>query len=224
VLSIVIPTLDSAATLESALDALAEGGDRVAEIVVADGGSRDGTRDIAARRGARVVSAARGRGAQLAAGAQAATQPWLLFVHADTRLAPGWADAAARFAAAPENERRAGYFRFTLDDDSAAARRLEAVVGWRCRLLALPFGDQGLVIGRAFYDALGGFRPLPLMEDVDMVRRVGRRRLAVLDAAAVTSAWRYRRGGYLRRSARNLLCLGLFFLGVPPRALVRLYG
>ena len=80
------------------------------------------------------------------------------------------------------------------------------------------------MIARAFYDALGGFRPLPLMEDVELVRRIGGARLTLLDAAAVTSAERYRRVGYLRRSARNLTCLGLYFAGLPTRAIARLYG
>ncbi|MEE8246899.1 MAG: glycosyl transferase family 2, partial [Alphaproteobacteria bacterium] len=88
----------------------------------------------------------------------------------------------------------------------------------------LPYGDQGLLIHRDLYSRVGGFRPLPLMEDVDIVRRIGARRLVVLEAAALTSAARYRRAGYLRRSLRNLACLGLYFLGVPPRLLVRLYG
>ncbi len=223
-LSVIIPTLDSEASLAGALDALADGESLVGEVIVADGGSRDGTAALAARRGARVVPAARGRGAQLAAGGLAARRPWLLFLHADTRLAPGWADAVARFVGAPGNERRAAAFRFALDDDAAAARRLEAVVAWRSRALGLPYGDQGLLIARAFYQSLGGFRPLPLMEDVELVRRIGRRRLTLLDAAAMTSAARYRRGGYVRRPARNLMCLGLYFLGLPPRAIARFYG
>ena len=223
-LGVVVPALDSAAGLGRCLDALGEGGTLVGEVVVADGGSRDTTREIAARHGARVVDAAQGRGAQLAVGADATTRPWLLFLHADTRLAPGWAEAARRFIADPGNAARAAAFRFTLDDDAPAARRLEAVVAWRSRALALPYGDQGLLIARAFYDAIGGFRPLPLMEDVDLVRRVGRARLTLLDAAAVTSAERYRRAGYLRRSARNLMCLGLYFAGLPTRAIARLYG
>ncbi len=223
-LSVVIPALDAAGGLDRALDALAGADGLVREVVVADGGSRDGTAALATRRGARVVAAPRGRGAQLAAGAAAAAQPWLLFLHADTRLGPGWPLAARRFAEAPGNAGRAAVFRFALDDATPAARRLEALVAWRCRAFALPYGDQGLLISRAFYDALGGFRPLPLMEDVDMVRRIGRRRLEVLDADAVTSAARFQSTGYLRRSARNLACVGLYFLGLPPRALVRLYG
>ncbi|MBD0271428.1 MAG: glycosyl transferase family 2, partial [Acetobacteraceae bacterium] len=93
-----------------------------------------------------------------------------------------------------------------------------------CRALALPYGDQGLLIPRALYEAVGGFRPLPLMEDVDLVRRLGRGRLAALPVAAVTSAERWRREGWRLRSARNLACLSLWFLGVRPEAIKRLYG
>ncbi|MCH7889782.1 MAG: glycosyltransferase, partial [Proteobacteria bacterium] len=92
-LSVVIPTLDSAVSLGRTLDALAEDAGLAREIIVADGGSRDGTVALAERRGARVVAAAGGRGAQLAAGAAAAARPWLLFLHADTRLDPGWTQA-----------------------------------------------------------------------------------------------------------------------------------
>jgi rSAM/selenodomain-associated transferase 2 len=221
VLSIVIPTLDAASGLQATLAALAEG---EADIVIADGGSTDGTPALTTSRGARVVTAPRGRGAQLAAGADAARGEWLLFLHADTRLAAGWRAVVERFMAAPENGARAGYFRYVLDDDADAARRLERVVAWRCRRLALPYGDQGLLLSRALYDAVGGFRPIVLMEDVDIVRRLGRARLVALDHAAVTSAARYRRDGYLRRSARNLVCLSAWFLGIDPRRIARLYG
>jgi hypothetical protein len=119
---------------------------------------------------------------------------------------------------------RAGYFRFALDDPSPVARRLERMVAWRCRALALPYGDQGLLIPRALYRAVGGFRPIPIMEDVDLVRRLGRRRLVALPAEALTSAERWRRDGWTWRSARNLVCLALWFLGVPPRLIRRLYG
>ncbi len=223
-LGVVVPTLDSAAGLGRCLDALGEGGSLVGEVVVADGGSRDATREIARRHGARVVDASSGRGAQLAAGAAATTRPWLLFLHADTWLAPGWAEAARGFIADPGNATRAAAFRFALDDDAPAARRLEAVVAWRSRALALPYGDQGLLIARAFYDSLGGFRPLPIMEDVDLVRRIARRRLILLAPPLVTSAERYRHAGYLKRSARNLTCLGLYFAGLPTRTIARIYG
>jgi len=224
-LGVVIPALNAAATIEATLAALRADGARFAlDIVVVDGGSGDDTMARAAAHGARTITAPRGRGGQLAAGAAAVDGDWLLFVHADTRLDAGWHDAAAALAQSPDNARRAGYCRFALDDDDAAARRLERLVAWRAHRLGLPYGDQGLLISRAFHHDLGGYRPLPLMEDVDLVRRIGRRRLVALPVAARTSAARYRRGGYLRRSARNLLCLGLYFLGVPPRILQRIYG
>jgi rSAM/selenodomain-associated transferase 2 len=222
-LSIVIPTLDAAASLPATLASLRERPDT--EIVIADGGSSDATSVLARAAGATVVRAPRGRGSQLAAGAAAARGDWLLFLHADTLLAPGWGRAVDAFMAGDGagDGACAGYFRFVLDDTGPAARRLERLVAWRCRVLGLPYGDQGLLIARRSYEAVGGFRPLVLMEDVDLARRLGRRRLVGIDHPAITSAARYRRAGYRRRSARNLLCLGLYFLGLPPRALARLY-
>jgi len=220
-----MPTLNVAHCLERACAAVAQadGGAITTEIIVADGGSTDGTQRLAREVGARVVDAPRGRGSQLAAGAAVAGGEALLFLHADTVLAAGWAAEAAAFLADRANREHAAYFRFALDDDRAAARRIERAVRWRCRLLGLPFGDQGLLIGREFYLALGGFRPLPLMEDVDLVRRIGRRRLVALDVVALTSADRYRRDGFLLRPARNFLCLSLYMLGASPELIARLY-
>jgi rSAM/selenodomain-associated transferase 2 len=219
-LSAIIPALDEAHRLPACLAALKAA---APELLVADGGSTDKTAEAASAGGARVIKSARGRGAQLAAGAAAAKGDWLLFLHADTRPEPGWEAAARRFMADPGNAGRAAYFAFALDDSSPAARRLERLVAWRCRVLGLPYGDQGLLIAGEHYRRLGGFRPLPLMEDVDIIRRIGRRNLICLGVRAVTSAEKWRREGWLRRSSRNLLCLGLYFLGVPPRALAQLY-
>ncbi|MGO8915192.1 MAG: TIGR04283 family arsenosugar biosynthesis glycosyltransferase [Stellaceae bacterium] len=224
-LSIVIPALDAAGTLRAALASLEEGRDAglVREVLVVDGGSGDATVALARDGGARVLVAPRGRGLQLAVGAASATGAWLLFLHADTRLARGWSGPVGDFLAQSADRRQAAYFRLRLDDAAPAARRLEAAVRWRCRALALPYGDQGLLLPAALYRALGGFRELPLMEDVDLARRLGRDRLVPLAADAVTSAERYRRDGYIARPLRNLGCLALYFLGVPPRLLQRLY-
>ena len=217
-LSVIIPTLNAERTLVAAIAALGP----VAEIVVADCGSTDTTRAIAVASGARVIQAPRGRGPQIAAGIAAASHPWLLILHADTRLQPGWRPAAeAHMAAGPG---KAAYFRFALDSDDPRARRLERLVAWRCRVLALPYGDQGLLIHRDLLAQTGGMRPLPLMEDVDLIRRLGRRRLASLAADALTSADKWRRDGWNIRSVRNLFCLTLWFAGVPPRWILRLYG
>jgi rSAM/selenodomain-associated transferase 2 len=222
-LSVVVPTLDAAAELPATLAAL-EDAELVREIVIADGGSTDDTVALARGAGARIVIASPGRGTQLAAGAAAASGDWLLFLHADCRLMPGWERVVAAFVAAPGAMGRAGYFAFALDDASRAARRLEQIVAWRCRAFALPYGDQGLLIAGTLYHKVGGFAALPLMEDVDLVRRLGRRRLMPLGLPVCASARRYRQGGYIRRPLRNLLCLSLYFMHVPARHIARLYG
>ncbi len=218
-LSVVIPALNAARFLPATLAALGSGAD---EVVVVDGGSGDATRDIAADAGAVVCAAPRGRGIQLSQGIAAATGDWLLLLHADTCLQAGWEPAARAFMAEPAS--RAAYFRLALNSRDPRARRLERLVAWRSRTFGLPYGDQGLLLPRRLLAAVGGIRPLPLMEDVDLVRRIGRARLAALDIAAVTSAERWERDGWLARSARNLACLSLYFAGVPPRWLARLYG
>jgi rSAM/selenodomain-associated transferase 2 len=218
-LSIVVPALDAASYLPGSLGAVAGTGD----ILVVDGGSRDDTAVLSRALGARVIAAPRGRGAQLAAGIAATRGDWLLLLHADTKLGPGWREAAQSFLEQPDSRDRAVYFRFALDSGHPWARRLERAVAWRSRALGLPYGDQGLLIAREFLARLGGVRPLALMEDVDLVRRIGRRRLVALDVPAVTSAARWERDGWRWRSARNLGCLALYFLGVPADKLARFY-
>lgn len=219
-LSVVIPALNAAETLPATLASVRGA---AGEMIVADGGSADRTRDVAEAEGARVIESAAGRGPQMIAGAGEARGDWLLFLHADTVLTEGWADAAEGFTAAPENAKRAAYFRFALDDDSGAARRLERLVALRNRALGLAYGDQGLLIARDFYDSLGGFAPWPLFEDVDLVRRIGAKRLTRLPADAVTSAAAFRKQGYLRRSARNLTLLARYYAGASPEKLARAY-
>lgn len=218
-LTVIIPTLNAGQTLAAALASVAG----VLEIIVADGGSDDETLAIAGSVGARIVTSAPGRGRQLDLGVNDATGDWLLFLHADTALAAGWRRAAADHMGTPASSGRAAYFRFSLDDLSWQARVLEAMVAIRCAIFRLPYGDQGLLISRRLFNDMGGFRGLPLMEDVDLVRRLGRRRLAPLSVAARTSADRWRRAGWARRSLRNLSCLMLYFAGVAPARIARLY-
>jgi rSAM/selenodomain-associated transferase 2 len=217
-LSVIIPALDANDLLPAAVARLR--GDLVGEIIIADGGTVPAPSRLGD--GVTVITGDSGRGQQLHAGAAAAAGDWLLFLHADTRLADGWREAVRDHVR--DHPGKAAFFRFVLDDASPAARRLERIVALRCRLLALPYGDQGLLISRRLYEAVGGFRPIPLMEDVDIIRRIGRARLRRLDVAAVTSAARYRREGYLRRMGRNLVCLSLFYAGVSPDRIRKLYA
>lgn len=217
-LAVIIPTLNAASGLDATIAALGP----VRRLLVVDGGSTDATLDLAARLGAGTLRAPKGRGQQLGAGIAAAGAGWMLLLHADTRLEPGWREAARTHM--DQDVMRAGYFRFGLDSAAPQARRLERAVAWRCRTLGLPYGDQALLVHAELLKAVGGMRPLPLMEDVDLVRRIGRHRLRALAPRAITSARKWERDGWHRRSARNLMCLTLWFLGVPPRLIARLYG
>lgn len=222
-LSVVIPTLNAAESLPRALAPLVRGAWEgvIKEVIVVDGGSTDETCAIADAAGCTVLDAPRGRGRQLCAGAAAARGAWLLFLHADTALEEGWLEEAAAFMA--RDAQKAAAFRFAFDADEPAARRVAFWVRLRCAVLKLPYGDQGLLISRTLYDAVGGYAPLPLMEDVDLVRRIGARRLRMLRSRAITSAARYRRDGYMRRALRNIWLVAQFYLGADPARLARKY-
>jgi rSAM/selenodomain-associated transferase 2 len=228
-ISVVIPALNAEACLPDTLSALipatVEG--IVREVILVDGGSEDHTREIADAAGAEVLVASPGRGGQLVAGAARAKHPWLLFLHADTVLDLGWEREAAHFMERVDTGRArpaAAAFRFALDDDGVAPRCIEGLVRLRCSALRLPYGDQGLLVPRRLYDKVGGYRELPVMEDLDLVRRLGSRSIRLLRARAVTSARRYRRDGYLRRALKNQMCLVLYALNVPAARISQFYG
>jgi rSAM/selenodomain-associated transferase 2 len=227
-ISVIIPTLNAESGLAAALTSLVPAAVQglVREVIIVDGGSSDRTLKIADQAGATVIRSASGRGRQLAAGAEAARMPWLLFLHADTVLEEGWEREASAFIERVEVMQRpvsAAAFRFALDDLGLKPRLIEAGVALRCALFRLPYGDQGLLVPQQLYRSVGGYREMPLMEDVDLLWRIGRSQRVILRARAVTSAVRYQRDGYIKRPLRNLACLSLYFLRVPPSVIARLY-
>jgi glycosyltransferase involved in cell wall biosynthesis len=198
-ISVVIPTLNAERKLPRCFDGLITAAVRgvVREVIVADGGSSDETLVIADAAGAHVEHAPKGRSACLIAGVAVARSDWLLFLYPDTALEPGWENEVESFIAQAMPERpRAAVFRFALEDFGGEARRAEAKAALRGWMLALPYGDQGLLIPKRLYHKLGGYRALAVMEDADLVRRIGRRRLVHLRARAVNlprpqeSVWR----------------------------------
>lgn len=220
-ISVVIPTLNAGQSLARTIAAVRNGAGSVTiqQIVVSDGGSSDDTCQVAQELGAEIVQGPAGRGGQLARGAQAASGGWLLFLHADTVLSPDWgADAACHLAQSD----RAAVFRLRFDDDSAPATRVAAWANLRTRYLGLPYGDQGLLISVTHYQAAGGFADIPLMEDVDMARKL-RGQITLLNASATTSAARYQAEGWVRRGARNMMLLARYFAGSDPKVLARHY-
>jgi rSAM/selenodomain-associated transferase 2 len=223
VVSIVIPTLEEGDRIGETLESLGRlrTGVRV-EILLVDGGSRDETVAIAERHGARVLSAERGRGAQLNAGASAARGAVFWFLHADTHPPP---DGLERIMEALEDERVvAGNFGLTFDAGGRAARFLTWLYP-RLRCLGICYGDSTLFVRREAYLKSGGFRQLPVFEDLDLLRRLRRQgRFASLPSAVVTSARNFEGRNFAPVFARWTALQVLYWLGVSPRVLGRFYG
>jgi rSAM/selenodomain-associated transferase 2 len=193
-----------------------------AEIIIAEAGSEPGLEMLShGRPDVTVLHTQQGRGRQMNAGAGLARGEWLLFLHADSQLPSDWLDL---FQSHYVRDAVGGWFQFALDDPAWQARTLERAVAWRVRFLRLPYGDQGLFVRRSTFAALGGYRDIELMEDVDFVRRlVAAGQVVEMPSAIVTSSRRWRRDGWFRRSARNVTLLGLYFCGVSPRVLAKWY-
>ena len=217
--TIVTPVLgdtDAARTLLAQIPATLD-----IEIIVVDGGADPEIEAVVAAHGlATLRRSAAGRARQMNAGAAAAAGEWLLFLHADSALPPGWLPAMRALGDAAAG----GWFRFALDDAAWQARLIEQLVAWRVHCLRLPYGDQGLFVRRSAFERLGGFRELPLLEDVEFVRRLVRAGPVVeLPLALGTSSRRWCRDGWFRRSTKNLATVGLYLAGVPPARLARWY-
>ena len=220
-LSIIIPALNEARAIGATLDAAARVKGDV-EVIVVDGGSADETVAVARARGARVVTSVRGRGAQMHAGALAARGEVFWFLHADT-LAP--ADAAECVARALEDPRAVGgNFRVRFDGTRRAARFLTWLYP-RLRLLGLAYGDSGFFVRRAAYERAGGFRAFPVFEDLDLLRALWRQgRFVQAEAYVVTSSRRFEGRSFALTFARWSLLQSLYWLGVSPHTLARLYA
>jgi len=210
-LSVVIPTLNEAARIGPSIRAVLRPG---VEVIVADGGSTDGTREMASASGARVIDAPPGRGPQLNAGAAHAGEPFLLFLHADTLLPPDYTDAVRRVLMDPGVA--VGAFRLRVDRPGLLMRLVETGIRIRCALFRMPYGDQALFLRAESFRRLGGFAEISLMEDVDLVRRAGAiGSIRIAPEAVVTSGRRWDSAGVLRMTLINLSCLLGFRLGIP---------
>ena len=218
-ISVIIPVYRDAAALGRTLETVDFAGVEVIVAATADDLSLAPLR--LAHPGLVWIDAPRGRARQMNAGAAVARGEWLVFLHADTRLPSGW--PAAIHEASRDSRVNAGCFRFALDSRSPFARLIEIGVRARVWLFRLPYGDQALFIRRELFEALGGYADLPIMEDVDLVRRArAHGRLFRSRLPAVTSARRWERDGWIGRTLRHLLLILLYFCGVPPRRLIQL--
>jgi len=220
-LSIIIPTLNEAGCITQSVAGLF--GQPGVEVIVADGGSRDKTVTLATAAGATVIAAPAGRGSQQNAGAQAAQGKVLLFLHADTRLPEGFATQVREALDRPGIV--AGAFRFAIGAKGWRFRVLEHCTNWRANWLRLPYGDQALFLPAARFQAMGGFKEIALLEDLELVRRLRKMgRIALLATPALTSPRRWQRFGVVRTTVMNQLILLGFFGGLSPDRLGRWYG
>ena len=211
-ISVVIPTLNEQSRIERALACTALPG---VERIVVDGGSHDGTQERARQLGAeRVLAADPGRSRQMDAGYREARGEAVLFLHADTRLDPGWCDAALRALEDPATA--GGAFRLCFDGPGLMLRLVEWGAQLRSRLGGLPYGDQALFVRKRLLDAAGGIAPVPIFEDLDLVKLIKRGgRLALLPVCARTSSRRYERNGAIRQVLRNQAALAGYLLRLP---------
>jgi rSAM/selenodomain-associated transferase 2 len=223
-LAVVVPSFNEATRLPLLLADLAAGpADVMAELVVVDGGSRDGTPQLARLGGAQVMHAQASRGWQLQRGVAATTAPWLLLLHADARLQPGWSEALRRAMAAPE---AVWAFDLAVEGPGVALRLLEWAVRLRSQLRRLPYGDQGLLLPRALLERAGGIPPLPLMEDLLLIQRL--QHLAPirrLGCPLQVNGRRWQRHGVLGTAWRNARLRQAWRRGISPQHLAhRYYG
>jgi glycosyltransferase involved in cell wall biosynthesis len=225
-LSVVIPTRNDERVLVPTLASLVPGAADgvVRDVMIADGGSSDATLEIADLAGcSTIVGGGAARGDRLDAAARRAKGPWLLFLEPDVTLDEGWhrevRSLIETLDRTGESERRAAVFRFGLDGFGAKVRLVERLSGLSGLLTGLPRPQQGLLIHKAFYERLGGFRPLPAMADADLIRRIGAGRILRMRARALASAGRHGLPGPMAA-----VRAGLLMLRVPPRLVARLYG
>jgi rSAM/selenodomain-associated transferase 2 len=219
-ISVIIPTLNEAESILKTIESVRQQ-DYEAEIIVVDGGSVDGTLEIA-RPYAQVIDTPRGRAVQMNAGARSATGDVLLFLHGDSRLAPG---ALAQLRQILDNPRVAGgTFTLVFDVDNPLLRfnAFCSNIDWLC----FRYGDQGIFVRRSIFEALGGYADIPLMEDIDLLRRLPRygRRVLIRDYPVTTSARRFVKHGIVRQEVLNATLVAAWFAGVKPQTLAKWYA
>jgi uncharacterized protein len=219
-ISIIIPTLNEALTLPLALARIPK--IPSIEVIIVDGGSHDGTQELAASGEAKVLSSSLGRARQMNTGAGQARGRFLLFLHADTLLPEGFTDQVHHILSRPENA--AGAFQLKFDPPLPGLEIIEKLANWRARVLQMPYGDQAIFLRAEQFQNLGGVREIPIMEDVDLIRRLSRQgRIVIAPVPVITSSRRWKDSGIWRTTFKNQVALGAFCAGISPNRLARWY-
>ena len=219
--TIVIPTYNSERTINNTLNILTK---IFKNIIVVDGQSKDLTRKICNKYNTKLFTLKNNnRGIQLNLGSKKVFTNWILFLHADSILENTAIEEIEKFISSDENKYKAATFKLKFDQVNIYAFLLSKVVTFRSKYFKLPYGDQGLLISKAFYNKIGGYKNLPIMEDVEIIRNVGFRNIKILNSYIITDSIRYKSAGWLIRPFINLYCLTLYFLGFNIEIINKIY-
>jgi rSAM/selenodomain-associated transferase 2/rSAM/selenodomain-associated transferase 1 len=219
-ISIVVPALNEAENLRSTVAGI--GRNHHIEIILADGGSTDGTVRIAESLGVKVVNSSPPKAKQMNEGAMRAAGDILLFLHADTRLPADFAFHVRKCLRRPGVV--AGAFELGISADMPALRLIERLANWRSRRLNLPYGDQAIFVLSALFHRLGGFPEIPIMEDFEFVRQLRKKGdIAIIPVPVATSPRRWKNLGVLKTTLINQLAVAMFYAQVPPKTIARWY-
>ncbi len=221
-ISVILPVFNEAPLLSDTLRSLVERQDPYLEIIVADGGSEDGTVAVARQYTNKVVTVPRGRGQQMNRGTSQAEGDVFLFLHADSHMETGGIEEVRERL---RDERVVGgAFRLAIASDRMALGWVSSIANLRTSLTGIPYGDQGIFVRRKVFERMGGYRDLPFMEDLDFCRRLKREgEILLLKKRVWTSPRRWEREGVLKVTLRNQIFLALYYMGISPKRMVRWY-
>ena len=208
--TVVIPTYNSEKTINNTLKSINKYFNKV---IIVDANSKDLTIEISKKYKPKIIKSIKGRGSQLLLGAKNVSTDWIFFLHADTIIGKNNIIDIKNFISKDINNYKAASFKIKFNKNNVWSYLLKTIVNIRSKYLKLPYGDQGLLISKNFYKNIGGYKNIPIMEDVEIIRNIGFINIKILNSHVITDAMRFEDQGWLFRPIINLYCLALYFLG-----------
>ena len=208
--TVVIPTYNSEKTIENTLNSIYK---YFNKIIIVDADSKDLTIEISKKYKIKIIKSIKGRGPQLILGAENVDTDWIFFLHSDTTITNNNITNINKFITNSLNNNKAASFKIKFNKNNIWSYLLSNLVNIRSKYLKLPYGDQGLLISRSFYNNIGGYKNIPIMEDIEIIRAIGSRNIKILNSYVITDALRFENQGWLLRPIINIFCLTLYFLG-----------
>ena len=219
-ITVVIPTYNAEKTIYKTLDNVSK---IFQKIIIVDANSKDLTKNICDKFAIQFFTSKKNRGLQLNIGAEKCDSDWIFFLHADSILDSDAINEINIFVSNAKNNYKAAALKLKFNQDNKYSFLLSKIIFFRSKYLKLPYGDQGLIISKDFYTKIGGFKPLPIMEDVEIVKNIGFKNIKLLDSYITTDSIRYKDQGWLFRPLINLYCLSLYFLGFNINLINKIY-